>query len=291
MKLDLAQPVPGPRIVPFGEDRLATDVLENGRPAFRITQRFGDINPAFPQNGMHRATDLGNWSCGDAVYAVWDGKAKTIGPDQYGALGIIIDHGGWTSLYWHLNGFSIARGDAVPVKRGQQIGIVGKTGLGATCHLHFELSVNGTKVDPEPHLLGAPLVIEEPVASKPLITGTVRAQTNLRTAPSLTSEKRLLENAAPFSVIAQAEGASYTVDGRQGTSWLLVRRDREWWVAAPLVSNLALTPEGKAILPPVLGDTLALEATLTKVRQALPTLIEGGKAQVTALEALGKVVG
>jgi hypothetical protein len=246
----LAQPVPGPRIVPFGEDRLATDVLENGRPAFRITQRFHDINPAFPQNGEHGATDLGNWACGDPVYAVWDGKAKTIGPDQYGALGIIIDHGGWSSLYWHLNGFSIARGDAVPVTRGQQIGIVGKTGLGAVCHVHFELSVNGKRIDPEPYLLGASLIIEEPVA---LIEGYVLKSTRLRDAPNLSANHLDPLPVAQWLPLRDlAEGQEYEIGGVRSNLWLEVERSgKRLWAARLAVGRVRLTAAGQSLLPVV----------------------------------------
>lgn len=138
-----------------------------GNTDFRVTQQFDDINPAFPQYGQHRATDLGNFRCGDPVVAMEAGNARAIGPDQYGALGVIVRHeGDVESVYWHLNAFSIPQGSTVPVTKGQQLGIVGSTGLGAVCHLHIEIKVGGVKIDPEPHIFGAPLEVGDVLAEK-----------------------------------------------------------------------------------------------------------------------------
>ena len=297
MRYDLAQPVPGPRIVPFGEDRLSTDVLPNGRPAFRITQRFDDVNPAFPTNGPHRATDLGNWSCGDQVYAVWDGHANTIGPDQYGALGIIIDHGDFSSVYWHLNAFSIARGTAVPVTRGQQIGIVGKTGLGAVCHLHFELKVNGVRIDPEPFLLGAPLILEDdmtiPSGGKHLVQAIALPYTRLRVTPDTADGSRVLPGSAQFVRVYEVgfKGEPYTIGGVANDLYALVGYAGEAGFAAHgALYDYGLTPAGQGAIPAEVADCSAevaeiklLQDKLGRVRNVIPALRD-------AVDAFGKVV-
>ncbi len=62
---------------------------------------------------------------------------------------IIIDHGnGIESRYWHLKNGSttVAVGDAVSA--GQQIGLVGSSGLSSDAHLHFAVYENGQAVDP-----------------------------------------------------------------------------------------------------------------------------------------------
>jgi len=60
---------------------------------------------------------------------------------------IIIDHGwGVYTGYWHLSQFQVEVGDMV--EPGQIIGIVGDTGRSAGPHLHFEMIVNGTAVNP-----------------------------------------------------------------------------------------------------------------------------------------------
>ncbi len=60
---------------------------------------------------------------------------------------ILIDHGGGQStLYAHCNSISVSVGDTV--SKGQQIGKVGTTGYSFGYHLHFEVRINGTRVDP-----------------------------------------------------------------------------------------------------------------------------------------------
>ena len=61
---------------------------------------------------------------------------------------IVIDHGfGYETVYAHLNRFNnLRRGQKV--KRGDVIGFVGSTGLSTAPHLHYEVHLNGKKVDP-----------------------------------------------------------------------------------------------------------------------------------------------
>ena len=136
-------PVRG-RILAFGETRDAGEEF-----SFRVTQRFADVHPQF---GPHRALDLGNFRCNDPVLAAASGTARTF-TDSAGALIVVIRHGdGWETVYAHLNRYSIAQGSSIPVVRGQQIGLVGSTGLGGVCHLHFETKLNGAHQDPWPLL-------------------------------------------------------------------------------------------------------------------------------------------
>jgi murein DD-endopeptidase MepM/ murein hydrolase activator NlpD len=63
----------------------------------------------------------------------------------YGNL-IIIDHGGGlATAYAHMTGYAVGAG---PVSQGQTIGYVGCTGHCYGPHLHFEVRVNGSAVDP-----------------------------------------------------------------------------------------------------------------------------------------------
>ena len=64
---------------------------------------------------------------------------------------IVLNHGnGWTTLYAHLS--SRAVGVGAIVSKGQVIGYIGSTGVSTGPHLHFEVSIDGNKVDPERYL-------------------------------------------------------------------------------------------------------------------------------------------
>ncbi len=60
---------------------------------------------------------------------------------------VMLDHGGGVvSGYWHLNSLNVTVGERVAA--GQQIGVVGSTGLSTGAHLHWELRIRGVAVDP-----------------------------------------------------------------------------------------------------------------------------------------------
>lgn len=147
-------PVQGRRIVPFGQARTASDVLPDGKPAFRVTQRFFDTDAYYKDGRQHGAMDVGNYGCGALVLAMGPGVARRV-QDNATALGapsnargVVIDHGGgWVTEYWHLNEWNIPN-IRTPVAEGAVIGFVGSTGLGSVCHLHIECKYQGVKVDP-----------------------------------------------------------------------------------------------------------------------------------------------
>lgn len=60
---------------------------------------------------------------------------------------ILIDHGwGVFSGYWHLSEFNVSVGDFV--QPGDLLGLIGNTGRSAGPHLHFEIDISGTPVNP-----------------------------------------------------------------------------------------------------------------------------------------------
>jgi murein DD-endopeptidase MepM/ murein hydrolase activator NlpD len=94
---------------------------------------------------MHEGIDIGAGygtpivaaASGTVIYAGWMGG--------YGNL-IIIDHGGGlATAYGHQSSFAVGGG---PVSQGQVIGYVGCTGHCFGPHVHFEVRVNGSPVDP-----------------------------------------------------------------------------------------------------------------------------------------------
>ena len=68
----------------------------------------------------------------------------------YGNYVIIQHDGTYSTLYGHMASVSVSVGQSVSA--GQTIGYVGSTGFSTGFHLHFEVRVNGTKVDPMKYL-------------------------------------------------------------------------------------------------------------------------------------------
>jgi murein DD-endopeptidase MepM/ murein hydrolase activator NlpD len=81
------------------------------------------------------------------VVAANDGKV--VWAAQLGIYGncIVVDHGyGLQSIYGHLSELGVKEGDAV--KRGQEMGKSGSTGLAGGDHLHFSMQLDGVQVNP-----------------------------------------------------------------------------------------------------------------------------------------------
>jgi len=95
---------------------------------------------------MHEGIDIGVAS-GTPIHAAASGRVVYSGwMDGYGNL-VAIDHGrGISTAYAHQS--SIAVGNGQIVAQGQVIGYVGCTGHCFGPHLHFEVRINGSAVDP-----------------------------------------------------------------------------------------------------------------------------------------------
>ena len=113
-----------------------------------ISSRFGErIHPITGELKNHNGMDIAS-NMGTAVYAADGGKIVLA--EWYGGYGncIMIEHGnGYKTLYGHLSTIGVSEGQYV--SQGQTIGQVGSTGNSTGPHLHFEVYVNGSRVDPE----------------------------------------------------------------------------------------------------------------------------------------------
>ncbi len=102
---------------------------------------------------QHTGIDIGNAGFGAPVIAAADGIVTMAG--YYGGYGncVIINHGnGISTLYGH--GQKILTEVGKEVKKGDLILEVGSTGNSTGPHLHFEVRINGSCVDPMPYLQG-----------------------------------------------------------------------------------------------------------------------------------------
>lgn len=113
-----------------------------------ISSRFGmRVHPITGQTRSHTGLDIAS-NQGTSVYAADGGKVTMASWNGGYGNCIMIDHGnGYVTLYGHLNGFAISQGDTV--SQGQTIGYVGSTGTSTGSHLHFEVLLNGSRIDPE----------------------------------------------------------------------------------------------------------------------------------------------
>lgn len=115
-----------------------------------ITSRQGPrVDPVTgAQNVGHGGTDIGA-SYGSPIYAADGGTVTVSGYEEYGyGSYIVIDHGnGMKTLYGHMSAKAVSQGDTV--SQGQVIGYVGSSGKSTGPHLHFEVRVDGQRVNPE----------------------------------------------------------------------------------------------------------------------------------------------
>nr|WP_024476543.1 M23 family metallopeptidase [Arthrobacter sp. CAL618] len=100
---------------------------------------------------LHTGTDYSG-ACGTPVLASRAGTVVESGWHAYGGgQRIVVDHGGGLQTsYNHLSVLGVTVGQKVGKAEG--LGAVGSTGNSTGCHLHFELLVNGEKVDPQTRL-------------------------------------------------------------------------------------------------------------------------------------------
>ena len=85
---------------------------------------------------------LGRTDGGTVTFAGWSGT--------YGYL-VTIDHGnGFVTYYAHNSSLLVSAGDKV--YKGQTIARAGSTGRSTGSHCHFEIRVNGTRVNPAAYL-------------------------------------------------------------------------------------------------------------------------------------------
>jgi len=116
-----------------------------------ITSGFGmRLHPILGYSRMHTGVDM---TAGYGIPIKAAASGRVIYAAVRGGYGncIIIDHGGgMTTLYAHQSSFNVSYGDHVSA--GDVIGYVGSSGLATGPHLHFEVRINGSPVDPQDYI-------------------------------------------------------------------------------------------------------------------------------------------
>lgn len=108
------------------------------------------IHPITKKQSFHTGQDIAN-SYGTKIVAADSGRV--VSAKYNGAYGnaIVIDHGnGYSTMYAHLQKFSVSAGDTVV--QGQKIGEMGSTGWSTGPHLHYEVWYQGKHTNPMNYL-------------------------------------------------------------------------------------------------------------------------------------------
>lgn len=122
-----------------------------GGMAYPITSTFDPRpNPITGVWESHGALDLGA-PHGAGVFALKAGTVAYAGwMSGYGNV-VVINHGDMSTLYAHNSVLNVSPGEQV--SGGQRIASVGSTGNSTGPHIHFEVIINGVKVDPAPYYI------------------------------------------------------------------------------------------------------------------------------------------
>ena len=115
-----------------------------GRLAGRFgVRRFFNGEARSPHAGLDVAVDRGT-----PVKASAQGQVLAVDDYFFNGKTIFVDHGnGLITLYCHLDRIEVKAG--ATVRKGQRIGLSGKTGRATGPHLHWSVVLNGAMVDPE----------------------------------------------------------------------------------------------------------------------------------------------
>ena len=118
-----------------------------------ISSSFGEREDPILGNGegeFHPGIDI-RGPLGEPIHATADGVVASAGMvNGYGRF-VSIDHGhGLVTGYGHMSGFAVTAGQTVT--RGQVIGYVGHSGRTTGNHVHYEVRINGTVVNPHKYL-------------------------------------------------------------------------------------------------------------------------------------------
>ncbi|MCL2183617.1 MAG: M23 family metallopeptidase [Chitinispirillia bacterium] len=116
-----------------------------------VSKQFGmGLDPFTGHQKMHYGTDFAA-QIGEPVVATANGIVTMVENDAVWGRRLVITHGrGFRTVYAHLGTVKVAQGRLV--KRGEEIGTVGVSGLTTGPHLHYELWLKDKQLNPEDYL-------------------------------------------------------------------------------------------------------------------------------------------
>jgi len=113
-----------------------------------ISMYFGqNENPFTGQWYIHKGVDISTYRTGDPIVATADGKVAYVGYDASYGNNVIIQHShGFYTRYGHMQSFKVYKGQKVA--QGQVVGYLGATGLVTGPHVHYEVHLGTSLIDP-----------------------------------------------------------------------------------------------------------------------------------------------
>lgn len=143
---------PETSLVPLPEEGNTVPVLTPlPKSKTRITSPFGMRNhPTLKRQKMHNGIDFGS-GMNAPVYSAANGKVTLARYSRSFGNWVMVKHAkGYVSVYAHLNSFNIKAGTRL--KKGEILGYTGSTGRSSGPHLHYEIRLDGTPVNPSGYL-------------------------------------------------------------------------------------------------------------------------------------------
>jgi len=117
-----------------------------------VTSKFGYRKSPFTgKRTFHSGLDISN-KIGTNVIATANGTISYAAQKRYYGMLVVIDHGyGKTTKYGHLSKILVKSGQRV--KRGDVVALLGNTGQSTGPHVHYEVRINNTPVNPLKYIL------------------------------------------------------------------------------------------------------------------------------------------
>jgi len=159
-----------PRLFPVGQLGTLGVVPSLWPVVGQITGRFGQrLDPFSGEGAFHSGLDIAS-HYGDAVHATADGVVTEADTDAgYGRL-VVVNHGfGISTWYAHLSAFNVQAG--MHVRAGDVIGYEGQSGRSTGPHLHYEVRINNTPVNPWRYLRNTIPQTAAPSPANTAVTG------------------------------------------------------------------------------------------------------------------------
>jgi murein DD-endopeptidase MepM/ murein hydrolase activator NlpD len=143
--------LPGTELLGSGDEASTTpDIWPVAGP---ISSSFGEREDPILGTGegeFHAGIDISG-PLGAPIHATADGVVVSVGLENgYGRM-VRIDHGhGLQTCYGHMSGFAVTAGQSV--SRGEVIGYIGHSGRTTGNHVHYEVRIHNTPVNPHKYL-------------------------------------------------------------------------------------------------------------------------------------------